>query len=121
MKQGIELNNKDYKVIARHIMQAIQLDNGYGHVEGISYPDKWVSKLSKSLQIFFEANPDKFTDEDVENISLGGYDENLEIYGDLIGWSELDKVLNDYFDEGMGVGIVEEKPRIMHTYHRVKK
>ena len=36
MKQGIELNNKDYKVIARHIMQAIQLDNGYGHVEGIS-------------------------------------------------------------------------------------
>lgn len=116
-----ELDKKDYTVIAKYIMQAIQLDNGYGHFEGISYPSKWVKRITKSVQTFFDANPDKFTDADLENISCGGFDENQETYGSLIGWNELDKILNEYFDDGMGTGIVQEKPRLIHTYKKIKK
>ena len=59
----------DYKVVAKAMMQKIQLDNGYGHVEGISYPSYWVNKIAKACMTFFELNPDKFTDEDIENIN----------------------------------------------------
>lgn len=115
-----ELTKSDYDEVAKQIMQNMQLDNGYGHFEGISYPKKWIDKISKAAQKFFDANPDKFTDEDIENLSCGCYDENVEYYGGLIGYDKLDKVLNEYFDEGMGTGIVEEKPRLMHTYKKRK-
>ena len=110
----------DYKVVAKKIMQNIQLDNGYGHVEGISYPAYWVNKIAKSCMIFFELNPDKFTDEDIENISIGGDEDNSDVYGSLQGWESLDRVLYGYFDRGMSVGVVEEKPRLMYNYKRNK-
>lgn len=114
------LTKSDYDEVAKQIMQNMQLDNGYGHFEGVSYPKKWIEKISKAAQSFFDANPDKFTDEDIENLSCGCYDENVDTYGNLVGYNELDKVLNEYFDEGMGTGIVEEKPRLMHTYKKRK-
>ena len=114
------MDKKDYEIIAKKIMLDIQLDNGYGHFVGISYPRKWINKIANASEIFFENNPDKFTDEDLENICIGGYDENQDIYGKLKGWDNLNKILNEYFDDGMSIGIVEEKPRLMHTYRKNK-
>lgn len=114
------MDKKDYEIIVKKIMQNIQLDNGYGHVEGVSYPKQWINKIANASQIFFENNPDKFTEEDIENICNGCDDENQEIYSSLKGWNELNKILNEYFDKGMSVGVVEEKPRLMHTYLKNK-
>ena len=110
----------DYKVVAKAMMQKIQLDNGYGHVEGISYPSYWVNKIAKACMTFFELNPDKFTDEDIENISIGGDEDSSDVYGYLEGWDSLDRVLYGYFDRGMSLGVVEEKPRLMYNYKRNK-
>ncbi len=115
------MDKKDYEIIAKKIMLDIQLDNGYGHFEGISYPRKWINKIANASEIFFENNPDKFNDEDVENICNGCNDENQEKYSKLKGYYELDKILNEYFEDGMSTGIVEEKPRLMHTYHKIKQ
>ena len=113
----IEIN---YEVEAKKIMQYIQLDNGYGHFEGVSYPEEWVTKIAHYLKVFFKFNPDKFSDQDIENISRGCDEEDQEIYNDLRGWDNLNKILNEYFNDGMSVGLVEEKPRLIHTYSEYK-
>jgi len=114
------LEKIDYNVVAKHIMELIQLDNGYGHVEGISFPAKWVNKISAKCEIFFENNPDKFNDEFIDEYGVGGDEGEKEIFMGLVGFKELDELLDKYFDDGMGTGKVEIKPRIMHTYRPIK-
>jgi len=114
-----KLNKSDFYIVARHMMELIQYDNGYGHVCGISFPVKWVNKIAKKCKVFFDANPDKFNDEFINNFCVGG-DEEREGFDFLTGFKELDKLLDDYFDNGMGVGLVEIKPRIKHTYKPIK-
>jgi len=114
------LKKKDYIEVAKQIMELIQYDNGYGHVEGISFPKKWVNLIAKECEVFFSNNEELLTDEDLENICMGGDDVSGQ-YISIKGFDRLDKILNDYFDNGMGAGTVEIKPRILSTYKKIKK
>ena len=116
----MEYTKEDFKEVAKQLMEMIQCDNGYHHFEGISFPSKWVNKIAKKAEIFFNKYPDMLTDEVLEQIGYGGSDENEDLMV-LEGYSELDKVLGEYFDEGMCEGVVEIKPRLMNTYKRTKK
>ena len=115
----MDFNKSDYVEVAKQIMELIQLDNGYGHFEGISYPKKWIKKISKAASVFFEKNPELLNDDVIDIICTGGEEDN-EKFIDMVGYNELNKILNDYFDNGMDTGIVEIKPRIEHTYKRIK-
>lgn len=114
------IEKKDYVEVAKHMMELIQVDNGYHHVEGISFPKKWVNLIAKECEIFFSDNDELLNDEDIENICLGG-DDISDQYLKIKGFDRLDKALNDYFDNGMGTGMVEIKPRILSTYRKIKK
>jgi len=114
-----KLSDSDYVEVAKGLMELIQLDNGYGHVVGISFPTKWVNSISKSAKIFFEANPDMYTDENLEIIAVGGEDD-LDKFENLVGYKKLSDTLNNYFDYGMDTGKTVIKPRIEHTYEPIK-
>lgn len=91
--------DKGHIEIAKSLMKEIQYDNGAvdrWHAE--KYPEKWVNKIALAAGVFFEANPDKLTDEDIFEITCGEMEDSSEAYGNLIGWTELNVVLNEYFD-----------------------
>ena len=85
--------------IAKSLMKEIMYDNGAvdrWHPE--KYPKKWVNKIAPIAGRFFEHNPSYLTNEHIMNICDGFLEENEKLYGNLVGYKELDKVLNEYFD-----------------------
>lgn len=91
--------NINHIELAKALMREIQYDNGMvdrWHPE--SYPEYWVTKIAEAGAKFFDANPEKLTEDDIFEIACGFHEDNEKIYGPLIGWTELNDVLNDYFD-----------------------
>lgn len=95
-----QLTKEQSDIIAMQLMKEIQYDNGWvDRNNPESYPNKWIDKISPYAQVFFSANPNLLTNDDIENICCGELGENQELYGNLVGYKELDQVLNKYFDE----------------------
>ena len=91
--------DKGHIEIAKSLMKEIQYDNGaVNRWNDETYPEKWVNKIAIAAGVFFEANPDRLTDEDIFEIACGGMEDSEETYGKLTGWKGLNDVLNEYFD-----------------------
>ena len=91
--------DKGYDNIARLLMQAIQYENDLcNRWEREKYIPKWVELIKEASTVFFSNNPQYINEKDIERIANGEECENEEEFGNLVGWSELNRVLNHYFD-----------------------
>jgi len=98
--------NIEHLEIVKELMISILYDNGYidrWHPEETQISEKWQYKIAPIAGKFFDLNPDFLSELHIENISIGSYDENEEIYGKLEGYSELSNILDDYYINGCGV------------------
>ena len=90
---------KAYINAAKSFIEEIQYDNGIiDRYKDVVYPKEWVDKIAKVAKVFFVANPDKFTEEDIETIACGCSDDNKFVYGELAGYNDLIDTLNEYFE-----------------------
>lgn len=93
---GINLGHIE---IAKSLMQEIMYDNGcVNRFEKEKYPNKWVVKIADKAAIFFDNNENCLTNEHIEQIVTGEYEYNNLYYGNMVGYSELNKILNEYFE-----------------------
>ena len=91
---------KAYINAAKSFIEEIQYDNGIiDRYTDVVYPKEWVDKIAKVAKTFFVANPDRFTEEDIETIACGCSDDNELVYGELAGYNDLIDTLNEYFEE----------------------
>ncbi|KAA0126422.1 hypothetical protein FY557_17380 [Chryseobacterium sp. SN22] len=80
-------------------MKEIAYDNGFiNRWELERYDAKWINKIGPLAKAFFDANPERLTDDDIEEICAGEQGEVDETYGNLHGFKELLESLNDYFN-----------------------
>jgi hypothetical protein len=94
-----ELTDFQSEIIARKIMKIIQSDNGSSDLWNINeYPKEWVNKISKSCKLFFGRNFELNTDDIIKKIATGNQETNELEFGKLIGWTELTRMLDDYFE-----------------------
>lgn len=85
--------------LAVSLLKEIAYDNGFfNRWEPERYDAKWINKVGPLAKAFFDANPERLTDDDIEEICAGEESEIDEKYGKLIGFTELDAALDDYFD-----------------------
>lgn len=97
-----ELNFKDqngivdYEVVAKHLMLAIQIDNGLvNSKESEAEYDLWYLRRIKMWATkFFEFNPSLLADETIAEIALGVHTEK---YQGKLGYKKLSECLNEYF------------------------
>lgn len=89
--------------LAKYLMKQIQYGAGVvdrWHPE--KYPEEYINKISQPAFDFFAChNQLIWNEEDIANITDGDEDENIELYSKLVGWTELNEALNDYFNEGL--------------------
>ena len=92
--------DKSYENVARLMMRSLHYDNGMcNRFERKGYPEEWVELLRQSAEVFFKANPRYMNQEDIERIGMGGEEsEDKKEFGELEGWGELNRVLNQYFN-----------------------
>jgi len=115
MKTAEKQIDPGYLEIAKELMMSILYDNGYidrWHSEKSQFSKRWQYRIAPIAGKFFDLQPELLTDETVENICCGFVEENQESYGDLDGYKELDKILNEYFNSGCGVTskfVIKEK------------
>ncbi len=85
--------------LAKSLMKEIMYDNGVVdrfHPE--KYSRRWVNKIAPIAEYFFAKNPQVLENEDI-NLICCGFQEDVDAkYGKMDGWNELNKVLNDYFN-----------------------
>jgi hypothetical protein len=88
--------------IARSLMKEIMYDNGW--VNAITpeetYPALWVGLIRDAVQNILTLNINfEFTKEVIKDIAVGGRDEDvIRKYNRLAGYTILDFLLNQYFD-----------------------
>lgn len=91
-----------HQITARKLMEIILYDNGLVNryePDNISrYPKKYFDWITKACEVFFEAHPEFLTEEHLESIAAGEFEENQEIYGIYPEYAELDNALNNFHD-----------------------
>jgi hypothetical protein len=96
--------DKGNEEIAKSIMLEIQYDNGVIDRYNPEYiSPKWLELISEKAGAFFDLHPELLTDENIELICLGNDDGHFEGFNEIEGYSELNKVLDDFFDDGFGI------------------
>lgn len=97
--QGKVTVSLEEQVIALSLLQEIAFDNGFfNRWSPEKYDAKWINKIGPISKVFFDANPELLTDNNIEEICCGEESEVNERYGDLVGFKELHESLNDYFN-----------------------
>ena len=94
-----------YQIVARKLMEHVLYDNGAvdcWHPDNRSmYPKKHFDAITKAAEVYFEAHPEMLTDENLDEIASAGEDENNDKFGIHTEYAELDRVLNEWFNEGI--------------------
>lgn len=91
---------EDCVIIANRMMENIAYDNGaVNRFNEMKYNKRWANKIASKIHIFFNLNPQYMNDEDIEQICNGCNEDNQEKFSKLKGYKELDKVLNEYFED----------------------
>ena len=92
-----------HRDIAIKLMESIMYDNGWvNRLEPERFSPPWIKKIVAVAGPFFDRNPELVTDDILDEMGSGDYDEKQEKYGHLEGFAELDEVLNEYFETGGG-------------------
>lgn len=95
-----------YLEIAKALMLNILYDNGYidiNNSEKSVFSNKWQERIATVAGKFFDRYPHLLTDDVLHSICCG-CDQDNEEYTKYEGYSELDSILNEYFNSGCGVG-----------------
>jgi hypothetical protein len=96
------LTDTGHQITARKLMEIMLYDNGAANrLEPDTkkrYPNKNFDRVTKACDVFFEAHPTLLTDENLDEIAAGEYNENAEKYGIYPEYKELSDALNEYFD-----------------------
>ena len=92
--------------IAKTMMLAIMYDGGYVdrfHSEKSQFSKKWQNKIAPVAGKFFDLHPELLTDENIELMCIDEESEMEAMFEKYEGFHELNKILNDYFNDGCGV------------------
>jgi hypothetical protein len=88
-----------WEEMAKGLMREIAFDSGMvNNQEDMMYPQEDVERLSWLSKNFFTGYPDLENPETINDICCGEYSENQATYGHLLGWEELQRGLNAYFN-----------------------
>lgn len=89
-----------YREMAKELMSTIAHCNGaVDRWHPMKYPEKYVKLIAPACKKFFDNNPELWNDNGILNICDGEIEENKKLYGNLVGYKELDEVLNEYFNQ----------------------
>jgi hypothetical protein len=91
-----------YQIVARKLMEIILYDNGavnrFEPDDNRKYPVSHFNRITQACESLFEAHPSLLTDENLDDIASGEYEENQAKFGAYEEYRELDKALNEFFD-----------------------
>lgn len=91
-----------YTEITKALMREIMYDAGaVDRLNPEKFPKKWIDKILPVVKLFFEKNENKFSNKDIEEMAVGVKEDKSKKFGKLEGYTELDNILNEYFNLGI--------------------
>ena len=91
-----------WETIARQIMKDVIYDNGfvdrYNPETEYLYPMASLNEIKEASKFFFSNHVDYLTIKDINTIAIGCHDEIVAEYGRFIEYKELERAINDWYE-----------------------